>query len=36
MHNGTTPWTILAADGVLLAFLIGFYTLIGRKGSHPT
>ena len=35
MHTVITPWTILAAAGVLLAFLIGFYTLIGRERKSP-
>ena len=35
MHTVITPWAVLAAAGVLLAFLIGFYTLIGRERKSP-
>lgn len=35
MANALTPWSLLAAAGVLLAFLIGFYTLIGRERKSP-
>ena len=30
-----TPWTVLAVAGVLLAFLVSFYTLIGRERKSP-
>lgn len=35
MYTVIPPWTILAASGVLLAFLIGFYTQIGRERKSP-
>ena len=35
MSATITPWTVLAASGVLLAFLISFYTLIGRERKSP-
>jgi hypothetical protein len=31
----TTPWSLLTATGAILAFLIGFYTLIGRERKSP-
>ena len=35
MQSMVTPWTVLTAAGVLLAFLVGFYTLIGRERKSP-
>lgn len=35
MLDTITPWTVLAAAGVLLAFLVSFYTLIGRERKSP-
>ena len=35
MQTTITPWAVLAAAGVLMAFLIGFYTLIGRERKSP-
>lgn len=30
-----TPWNLLATSGILLAFLVGFYTLVGRERKSP-
>ena len=35
MQTVIPPWAVLTAAGVLLAFLIGFYTLIGRERKSP-
>ena len=35
MQSVITPLAVLTAAGVLLAFLIGFYTLIGRERKSP-
>lgn len=30
-----TPWNVVAADGALIAFLLGFYTLVGNARKAP-
>lgn len=35
MDSLLTPWVVLTATGALLAFLVGLYTLVGRKRKSP-
>lgn len=35
MEPSVTAWNLLTASGVMLAFLIGFYTLVGRERKSP-
>lgn len=35
LSSQLTAWNLLAASGVFLAFLVGFYTLVGRERKSP-
>jgi hypothetical protein len=35
MQTALTSWSLLTATGALLAFHVGFYTLVGRERKAP-